>query len=103
MERLPEWAKAIIGMLGILFLPTVGYIYSQGQGNQVKEQLVAANSELVVAIRVLTNQMASLNEKLSAEMVKINYNEQRINKLEDKVLYNSHKFATMKDKDDNDG
>lgn len=103
MKNLPEWSKAIIGMLGILFLPAVGYIYSQGQENQVKEQLVAANSELVVAIRVLTNQMASLNEKLSAEMVKIHYNEQRINKLEDKVLYNSHEFATLNGKDDNDG
>ena len=103
MEKNPKWLRAAIGGIAFLFLPAIGYIYSQGQSNQVNEYLAASNAELVDSIKGLTMQVAALNEKLSTEMVKIDYNERRIGKLEDKVLYNSHSIATMKVKGDNNG
>lgn len=94
--RIPDWLKFLGGLATILLIPTMGFIYSQGESSNAREQLAASNIELNATIKELTTEINSLSMKLNAEMVKIDYNEKRLSKLEDTVISNSNSIATMK-------
>ena len=96
MERLPEWAKAASGVLAFLFLPSIGFIYSQGEAAKAKEHLALTNQELVSSVKELTAEISNLSTKLTAESVKIDYNEHRLDKVEQMVISNNQRIAAMK-------
>lgn len=96
MERLPEWAKAACGVIAFLFLPSIGFVYSQGEAAKAKEHLALTNTELVQSVKELTTEISNLSAKLTAETVKIDYSEKRLDKLEQVVTANSQKIAILR-------
>lgn len=100
MERLPEWAKAACGVIAFLFLPSIGFVYSQGEAAKAKEHLALTNTELVQSVKELTTEIANLSTKLTAESVKVDYNERRLERLEQLVTANSNKIAVIRGQSD---
>lgn len=104
MEEIPDWLKFLGGLGAILLLPTIGFVYSQGESNKVRENLAISNQELSDTMKGLASEINALSVKLGAEMVKIDYSEKRLNKMEDVVIYNSKQIAILKEKKgDEDG
>lgn len=99
MERTPNALSTIGLAISVLLLPTIGFIYSQGQSNQAAESLARSNSALIDSVKQLTSEIATLSMKLSTESVKIDYMEKRINKIESVVLINSNNIASIKEVD----
>ena len=95
MESLPEWAKSAGAAIALLFLPTVGFVYSQGVDSKNSEQLANSNIMLTQSVQQLTVEITALNMKLNTQMVKVDYNEKRVNKLEQIVENNSSQLATL--------
>ena len=95
MEKLPEWAKSAGAAIALLFLPSVGFIYSQGADSKTSEQLANSNIMLTQSVQQLTTEITNLSMKLNTQMVKVDYSEKRINKLEQIVESNTNQIATL--------
>ena len=95
MGRLPEWAKAVCGVVALLFLPSVGFVYSQGESAKANEQLALTNTQLAESIKELTNEINILSAKLTAATVKVDYGERRLDKVEQLVMQNAQTIASM--------
>ena len=95
MESLPEWAKSAGAAIALLFLPTVGFVYSQGVDSKNSEHLANSNIMLTQSVQQLTVEITALTMKLNTQMVKVDYNEKRVNKLEQIVENNSSQLATL--------
>lgn len=95
MEKLPEWAKSAGAVIALLFLPSVGFIYSQGVNSKTSEQLVNSNIVLTQSVQQLTTEITNLSMKLNTQMVKVDYSEKRINKLEQIVESNTNQIAAL--------
>lgn len=96
MERLPEWAKAACGFVALIFLPSISFIYSQGESAKAKEHLALTNTQLVESVKELTIEINTLSTKLTAESVKVDYSERRLDKIEELVMRNAQAVAAMK-------
>ena len=96
MGRLPEWAKAVCGVVALLFLPSIGFVYSQGESAKANEQLALANTQLIDSVKELTAEINILTAKLTAATVKVDYSERRLDKVEQLVMQNAQTLAAMK-------
>lgn len=95
MEKTPDLLK-IIGTVGItVLIPTIGYIYTQGQDNKSKEFLVSSNQELNQSVKSLTGEINTLTNRLTAQVVKAEYNEKRIDSLEARVTTTTHAITAF--------
>lgn len=95
MESLPEWAKSAGAAIALLFFPTVGFVYSQGVDSKNNEHLANSNIMLTQSVQQLTVEITNLSMKLNTQMVKVDYNEKRVNKLEQIVENNTSQIATI--------
>ena len=95
MESLPEWAKSAGAAIALLFLPIVGFVYSHGIDSKNSENLTNSNTRLTQSVQQLTVEITALTMKLNTQMVKADYNEKRVNKLEQIVENNSSQLATL--------
>ena len=96
MERLPEWARTSFSIVAFLFLPSIGFIYSQGESAKANEQLALTNAQLADSVKELTNEINILSTKLTAATVKVDYSERRLDKVEQLVIQNAQTIAVMK-------
>ena len=96
MERLPEWARTSFSIVAFLFLPSIGFVYSQGESAKANEQLALTNAQLADSVKELTNEINILSTKLTAATVKADYSERRLDKVEQLVIQNAQTIAVMK-------
>ena len=96
MERLPEWAMTALSVMAFLFLPSIGFVYSQGESAKANEQLAKTNTQLTESVNQLTTEINALSTKIAAESIRVDYNERRLDKVEEVVTEHSHAIATMK-------
>lgn len=96
MEKLHEWSKTAWAVIALLFLPTIGFVYSQGVDSRNSEYLANSNIMLTQSVQQLTTEITNLSMKLNTQMVKIDYSEKRISKLEQVVENNTTQIAHLK-------
>ena len=96
MERLPEWARTALSVVAFLFLPSIGFVYSQGESAKANEQLALTNTQLAESVKELTNEINILSAKLTTATVKVDYGERRLDKVEQLVMQNAQTIASMK-------
>ena len=96
MERLPEWARTALSVMAFLFLPSIGFVYSQGESAKANEQLAKTNTQLTESVKQLTTEINALSTKITAESIRVDYSERRLDKVEEAVTEHSQIIATMK-------
>ena len=77
-------SKTLLTILGIIAIPSVGYVYSQGQSNATQVQLVESMKTLNTSVISLAEKTTQLSSDLSSEIVKIEHIEQSADKFERK-------------------
>ena len=96
MERLPEWAKAVCSVIALLLLPSIGFVYTQGEDAKANEHLAKTNTQLTESVKQLTTEINALSTKITAESIRVDYSERRLDKVEEAVTEHSQVIATMK-------
>lgn len=75
---------AVLSVIGIAAIPSITYIYSQGQNNATQVQLVESMTALNKSVVSLTEKTSQLSSDLRSEIVKIDHIKESADKFERK-------------------